>query len=160
MKSTEEEDGLWVSRYASLMAQLEPERLPIYVQSVDSQHLPLVLEVCRQFSLVEAEAALLERLGDMEAAYDLLLDRLKGSISQLFEQRDVWNQFQVASQSVFDFCQRQAGRMTESERERVWLTLLDQLLSPQRAAKSQPDAEAILSGIIFRETVFSTVCVL
>ena len=160
MKSTEEEDGLWVSRYASLMAQLEPERLPTYVQSVDSQHLPLVLEVCRQFSLIEAEAALLERQGETAAAYDLLLDRLKGSISQLFERRDVWNQFQVASQSVFDFCQRQAGRMTEPERERVWLTLLDQLLSPQRAAKSQPDAEAILSGIIFRETAFFSKCIL
>lgn len=137
---------MWVCRYARLMAQHEPERLSAYALSTEANNLPLLLNICREFTLVEAEAVILERQGDISAAYDLLLGRLKDSIAPLFIDRTGWDNFHAASQSVFDFCQRQAGRMTEVDRERIWLSLLDQLLAPQQTVKGQPDADFILSG--------------
>lgn len=128
------------------MAELEPERLPSYVQLVDVQHLPHLLDICRKFSIVEAEAAILERQGEITASYDLLLGRLQSAIQQLFVRPESWPDFQAASQSVIDFCQRQSSSLTEKEREKVWLTLLDELLVPQRSVKDNPDATAILSG--------------
>lgn len=130
------------------MVEIEPERLISYVQLVDVQHLPRLLDICRKFSLVEAEASILERQGEITAAYDLLLARLQGSIQELFIRAESWPNFQAASQSVIDFCQRQAGSLTEKERERVWLTLLDELLVPQRNVKNNPDSSTILSGTI------------
>lgn len=151
MRISQEDGSRLVGQYSRLMAQLEPARLAIYVQSVDAQHLSNLLDVCREFLLVEAEAALLERQGETGRAYELLLGRLRESVDPLFdpsgERARSWDLFRSASQSVFDFCQRQAGRMSEEDRERVWLTLLDHLLAPQRTAKEQPDAEFILSGL-------------
>ena len=140
-------DGHCIEQFAELMAELEPERLPSYVQLVDLPHLPRLLDICRKFSVVEAEAAILERQGEITAAYDLLLGQLQGSIKQLFIQAEDWNDFEVASQTVIDFCQRQATSLTEKEREKIWLTLLDELLLPQRNLKENPDATAsIISG--------------
>lgn len=128
------------------MAEQEPERLTAYVQLVDVQHFPHLLNICRKFSLIEAEAAILERQGDVTTAYDLLLGRLQDAIKELFVLPNNWSNFQAASQSVIDFCQRQANSLTETEREKVWLTLLDELLLPQRNAKNNPDVTSITSG--------------
>lgn len=135
-----------MEQYASLMAQLEPERMPNLVQNVDGHYLPVIREICRRHSLVDAEASLLERQGDVSAAYELLLAQMQSSIRQLFDHPDCWLDFQRKSQHVIDFCQRQGGAMSETERERIWLTLLDELLSPQKQAKNQPNSSAILSG--------------
>jgi hypothetical protein len=126
------------------MAQQEPMRLATYVQQVDARFLDRLLPICRQNNLVEAESSLLERQGEMEAAYELLLNQLSSSIQNLFTcQEDAsWTRFHSASQSVLDFCQRQSATMTEMDRERIWLTLLDHLLAPQRMTKSS----AILAG--------------
>ena len=142
-----DEDGHCIEQFAELMAELEPERLTTYVQQVDVPYLPCLLDICRKFSIVEAEAAILERQGEIASAYDLLLRQLQDSIKQLFVQAEGWHDFEAASQSVIDFCQRQAGSLTEKEREKVWLTLLDELLLPQRSLKENPDASAsIISG--------------
>jgi hypothetical protein len=142
-----DDDGHCIEQFAELMAELEPERLTSYVQLADIPHLPRLLEICRKFAVVEAEAAILERQGEITAAYDLLLGQLQGSIKQLFVETESWQDFEAASQSVIDFCQRQASSLTEKERERVWLTLLDELLLPQRSLKGNPDASAsIISG--------------
>jgi len=127
------------------MAQQEPLRLATYVQQVDARFLDRLLPICRQHGLVEAESALLERQGEMEAAYELLLSQLSRSIQELFtcqEETSCWTRFHSASQSVFNFCQRHSALMTEVDRERIWLTLLDHLLAPQRTTKSS----TILAG--------------
>ena len=148
-------EGKWIEQFSELMSEQEPERLSTYVQLVDVQHLPYLLNICRKCSIIEAEAAILERQGDVTAAYDLLLGRLQNSIKELFLRPDSWTNFQAASQSVIDFCQRQASSLTETEREKVWLTLLDELLLPQRNIKNSPDAATIISGFII---VFYVVC--
>lgn len=146
-----DDDDYCIEQYAELMAELEPQRLASYVQLVDGIHLPCLLEICRKFSVIDAEAAILERQGDVTAAYDLLLGRLQGCIQQLFVQPESWHDFEAASQSVIDFCQRQASSLTEKERERIWLTLLDELLLPQRSLKENPNASAtIISGFSSR----------
>ena len=140
-----DEQELWIEVYASLMAQQEPLKLATYVQQVDARFLDRLLPICRQHGLVEAESALLERQGEMKAAYELLLSQLSRSIQELFtcqEETSCWTRFHSASQSVFNFCQRHSASMTEVDRERIWLTLLDHLLAPQRTTKSS----TILAG--------------
>lgn len=141
-----DEQDLWIQVYASLMAQQEPDRLASYVQLVDIRFLDRLLPICRQYGLVEAESSLLERQGEVEAAYQILLTQLSQSIQELFtdqEDERCWTRFHSSSQLVLDFCQRQTSSMTEVDRERIWLTLLDQLLAPQRTAKSS----TILAGL-------------
>lgn len=140
------DEAAWIEEYTRLMADIEPERMSNFVQTVDSQYLPLVRDICHEHSLVDAEAALLERQGDVAAAYELLLAQMQSSIRQLFERADSWADFQQQSQRVIDFCLRQGGAMSESEREKIWLTLLDELLSPQKLARNQPDTSVIMSG--------------
>lgn len=140
------EDSQLIEQFVELMAELEPERLESYVESVETRHLPYLLDISRKHSLIKAEAAILERQGDLAAAYDLLLARLRDAIRQLFNQADSWAHFESASQSVIDFCQRQVNTLGEKEREKIWLTLLDELLLPQREMKNTPDASVIISG--------------
>ncbi len=59
--------------------------------------------------------------------------------------------FQDVAEAVIGFCQRQSAALTEEERQRVWLSLLDRLLAPQRAARKSrrdDDDEAVLSGAV------------
>lgn len=143
-----DDDDYCIEQYAELMAELEPQRLASYVQLVDVIYLSRLLDICRKFSILEAEAAVLERQGEITAAYDLLLGRLQGCIQQLFVKPESWQDFETASQSIIDFCQRQASSLTEQEREKIWLTLLDELLLPQRSLKENPDASStIISGL-------------
>jgi hypothetical protein len=55
-----------------------------YVQQVDVPYLPRLLDIWRKFSIVEAEAVILERQGEITSAYDLLFRRHQDSIKQLF----------------------------------------------------------------------------
>ena len=129
-------DRYLIEEYVELMAQFEPQRVPSYVQTVEPDYMKNLLVICRKFSLIEASSFLLERQGDVSAAYDLLLHQLQDNIGQLFEfdAQDLdssakrWARFHTASQSVLDFCHRQSGFMNEQEREKIWLTLLDELL--------------------------------
>ena len=79
-----DEDGHCIEQFAELMAELEPERLTTYVQQVDVPCLPRLLDIWRKFSIVEAEAVILERQGEITSAYDLLFRRHQDSIKQLF----------------------------------------------------------------------------
>ena len=145
-----------VNQFVELMAEIEPERVASYIRMMESPDLPQLLEICRRFGLSEASSHILERQGNLTEAYDLLLDNLKQQISHLFKtssdlQSHVWKAFQAASQSVIDFCQRQSSSMSEADRERVWLALLDELLLPQRTAKNSTGEQSagvasILSG--------------
>lgn len=136
----------FIEQFSELMAQLEPGRLASYVQLVDMQHLSYLLVICKRYSCIEAEATILERQGEIMTAYELLLDYLRNIIQKLFVGEESWTTFQGVSQLIIDFCQRQAGSLTEAEREKVWLTLLDELLVPQRNVQNKSNESLILSG--------------
>jgi len=124
------------------MAQFEPERVASYIDILDSDSFPKLLAICQKYSLSLASSILLERQGNISAAYDLLLENLQDRIRQLFQAPEIredsskkWTLFHSASQSVIDFCQRQSISMIEEDREKIWLTLLDALLQPQRSTR-------------------------
>ena len=50
---------------------------------------------------------------------------------------DGWLAFQDRSQRLIEFCQRQATTLSEQDRERIWLSLLDQLLTPPAGLDEQ-----------------------
>ena len=153
-------DNHLVERFVELMAQFEPERVASYVHMVESDNVPKLLEICQKYSLTEASSVLLERQGNISAAYELLLGNLQDHIRQLFQVPEIqengsknWTRFHSASQSVIDFCQRQSISMTEKDREKIWLTLLDALLQPQRSLReNQPSNIDSILTVLREET--------
>ena len=142
------------------MAQFQPERVASYIDMMDGDNIPKLLEICQKYSLAEASSLLLERQGDVPAAYDLLLKNLQDHIRQLFQVPDTqcdgsknWTLFHSASQSVINLCQRQSISMVEEDRERIWLTLLDALLQPQRSVReNQPSNIDSILTVLREET--------
>ena len=152
-------DERLVERFVELMAEFEPGRVALFVDVIGSDsNVSKLLAICEKFSLTEASSLLLERQGNVTAAYDLLLGQLQLRIGHLFETMEEgvvgerWTLFHSASQLVIEFCQRHSISMTEDDREKIWLTLLDELLQPQRSVRANQPANihSILTGIFTR----------
>ena len=68
-----------VERCVRLMAELQPQRVASFLGLLVVQDMDRLLDVCRRFRLGHASSVLLEKLGRLDEAYQVLLDHLKVS---------------------------------------------------------------------------------
>ena len=135
-------------QFIQLMCRYDPQNVYMYLRETDNYRLEQSLAIVRKMKIVDATAYLLERTGDIKAAFKLLLDNLKekvGDFSQAFaededplsskEGREKRRALKNALNFIIQLCQRNSSRLEAEERESLWFPLLETIMAPQRRAK-------------------------
>lgn len=122
----EEESKLELSaeileNYLALMCQVEPEYVTSHLQGSHGCRLDEALKIVQTMNHKDAEAIMLEKLGNYEEAFNLLLKRLEESLSLCYQTNvsDV-NAVQVTTQ-LAALCRRSAGTLD-------WMPLVETVL--------------------------------
>jgi len=128
--------------YVELICLHEPNKLLNFLKTslTDySYRIEECLRICREKQVWDAAAYLLEKSGQIEAAFSLNLESLSGLIRELQKKFDSMNDSElVLSKSSIDamlvkiiqLCQRNSQSLNDSVKEKVWFSLFDEVMKP------------------------------
>ena len=136
-------------QYIELMCQYDPTLVYSYLRSNENYRLEETLAICRKHLLTDAVAFLLERTGDVQGAFNLLLKSLRVKITSLDRTLDDYDSdsenilkvesVRVAISAVrsvllviIQLCQRNSVRLEAEQRQALWFPLLEAAMSPQQ----------------------------
>ena len=135
-------------QFIQLMCRFDPKSVYMYLRETDNYRLEQSLAIVRKMKIVDATAYLLERTGDIKAAFKLLLENIKEKVAEFshsfaededpLSSRDGREKRRVLKNAlnfIIHLCQRNSSRLEADEREDLWFPLLETIMSPQRRAK-------------------------
>ncbi|XP_059473885.1 vacuolar protein sorting-associated protein 8 homolog [Neocloeon triangulifer] len=124
--------------FLRLMCQLRPSEVAAFVRANNECRLEQALQAVREFGQVEAEAHLLERTGDVAAAFGLLRNQLELQLTKALQEGGdaAWGVAQARLLLVVQLGQRGFALLDEGAREALWFPLL-RLLMHLRADNAQ-----------------------
>nr|XP_002121576.1 vacuolar protein sorting-associated protein 8 homolog [Ciona intestinalis] len=129
--------------YLSLMCQFGRAEVLQFVQDCEYCRPHKALEIVRRYRVDEATAFLLEKSGDISAAFNILLNAAHEKIKLLSEDDESLHQDDAMSavDDVIRLCQRNSRKLQEKQREKLWFSLLDVVLKPQHNMDMSEDKE-------------------
>uniref|UniRef100_H2ZCD2 Vacuolar protein sorting-associated protein 8 central domain-containing protein n=1 Tax=Ciona savignyi TaxID=51511 RepID=H2ZCD2_CIOSA len=136
--------------YLSLMCQFNRGQVVAFIQECEACRPHKALEIVRRYRVDSATAYLLEKSGDVSAAFNILLSVANEKIKLLNEgtkrNNDGHLHLQEVMSSVDDvigLCQRNSSKLQEKQREKLWFSLLDVVLKPQYHLVDSDDHEDV-----------------
>ncbi|XP_071822429.1 vacuolar protein sorting-associated protein 8 homolog isoform X2 [Apostichopus japonicus] len=134
--------------YLELLCRFKKETVLNFVVTSDGYRLEDALQIVRNYKLSDATAYLLEKAGDIHGAFGILQESLLAKIKALMEVAEIgpenYNKnegslqlanIQVTMMVVVQLCQRNTGSMDEKQRETLWFSLLDTVMTSQKRLK-------------------------
>jgi len=128
-----------LDEHLELMCMLEPEQLPVFLRSRDIHDTNRALELCCQYNILDGQVYLLERSGKEKEAFDLLLRNLQEKVNEMKEELESnteslqtslkWTSLNTCLIVVVTFCQKISPSFALDEREEMWTSLLDLLVT-------------------------------
>nr|CAB3267651.1 vacuolar protein sorting-associated protein 8 homolog [Phallusia mammillata] len=130
--------------YLSLMCQFKRDEVLPFVQDCDTVRRPRALEIVKRYRVDDATAFLLEECGDVTAAFNILISSSRDKLKKLQETEDdsenLESELTTSIDYVIRLLQRNSSRLLEKQREKLWFSLLDLVLQPQRSPENQDNA--------------------
>ncbi|XP_051558427.1 vacuolar protein sorting-associated protein 8 homolog isoform X3 [Myxocyprinus asiaticus] len=141
-----------------LMCQLSPQQVTAFLKTSQDYRLEEAIQITEKHKLHEPTAYLLEKKGDVQGAFEVLLQTLKGKLHKLalegsqadrpnIEEEETGDEVQSPLQRVEEalrdiiaLCQRSSHGLNQQQREALWFPLLEAMMSPQKLLKG-PDAK-------------------
>ncbi|CAK4068105.1 unnamed protein product [Aphanomyces euteiches] len=149
-------------RYIRLLCEFEPTQVFPYLANHQAYRVDSCLKLCKEYSITDAEAYLLERTGDVTGALSLILASLEKKIGLLRPALRGFNvnpELQSSSTMQYEssilqslnegkevkstldvaiaMCERHSARHHDDQSEKLWFTLLDACLKVQNTVKKQ-----------------------
>ncbi|XP_063412679.1 vacuolar protein sorting-associated protein 8 homolog [Mytilus trossulus] len=131
--------------YISLMCQFKPNEVLNYIKMNEGYRLEQTLQICRKYKLSEATAFLLEKAGDIQGAFGIILQKLQAKLKLFVDVMQGGNtdkdlnvlflEIDTLAIVIIQLCQRNSGKMDEASREALWFPLLETVMTPQRKLK-------------------------
>ncbi|XP_064646589.1 vacuolar protein sorting-associated protein 8 homolog isoform X2 [Lineus longissimus] len=142
-------------KYIELMCQFHPSNVYNYIKGADGYRLPETLLISKRHRVPDATAFLLEKSGDIQGAFAIILESVKDKILELEgvliakkDTQDVDEAIAIALCNIqtvliviIQLCQRNSKKLEEDEREALWFPLLEVMMSSQRRLKDQVHKE-------------------
>ncbi|XP_066544488.1 vacuolar protein sorting-associated protein 8 homolog isoform X2 [Amia ocellicauda] len=131
--------------YIGLLCRFSPCSVTEFLQASKDYRLEEAIQITEQHNLHEATAYLLEKKGDIQGAFVVLLKTLKDKLSALTEENeakmsadeeDPLQRVEVALSDTIALCQRSSHSLNQQQREALWFPLLEAMMSPQKLLKS------------------------
>ncbi|MCJ8748031.1 hypothetical protein PDJAM_G00160220 [Pangasius djambal] len=143
-----------------LMCRFSPRQVTPFLETSQSYRLEETIEITKQHELHEATAYLLEKKGDVQGAFQVLLQTLKEKLNTLVQEssepatpRPEGEEDEVADEDytplarveealsdIIALCHRSSHGLNQQQREALWFPLLEVMMSPQKFLKG-PNAK-------------------
>ncbi|XP_073698715.1 vacuolar protein sorting-associated protein 8 homolog [Garra rufa] len=136
-----------------LLCQFSPQQVTGFLQTSQDYRLEEAIQITEKHKLHEATAYLLERKGDVQGAFEVLLQTLKGKLHKLAlegsevdkpdgEEKETGDEVpsllqrvEEALHDIIALCQRSSHGLNQQQREALWFPLLEAMMSPQKLLK-------------------------
>ncbi|KAL3853951.1 hypothetical protein ACJMK2_013245 [Sinanodonta woodiana] len=145
-------DALIYEKYIELLCKYKPQEVYNFIMVNEGYRLEETLEICRKQKHSEATAFLLEKAGDIQGAFGIILEKLQSKLKNLLdillsgkeEEKDftaLLQEVQPVLLVIVQMCQRNSSKLDEEGREGLWFPLLDAMMVPQRRLKDVDNKE-------------------
>ena len=128
--------------YVDLICMFEPDKILHVLRTSLSDYSYRVeecLRICRERKNWEGAAYLLEKSGQIEAAYDIKAEKLNTLIQQLLvkladcdenELDAIKSNIDANLVMIVQLCQRNSRTLSDSTKEKLWFTLFEKVMGP------------------------------
>lgn len=148
--------GEYCELYVELICQFEPDVLIYIFKSILNEYnfrLDECLRICRERQHWDGAAYLLEKSGQIEAAFSLNLEKMSALIKELQKRLELLTERELNLLKskidallvmIVQLCQRNSCALNDSTREKIWFSLFDEIMRPIRGLIIDPKIEAAL----------------
>jgi hypothetical protein len=142
--------------YIDLVCRFEPAKLLYELRSTLGEHAYRVdecLRICRARKHWDGAAYLLEKSGQVEAAFALYLEKVAGFIKELQRSLETLSERELNTLKanidallvmIVQLCQRNNCALSEPAKEKIWFSLFEEIMRPIRSLFIHPSIEALL----------------
>ncbi|XP_063789062.1 vacuolar protein sorting-associated protein 8 homolog isoform X2 [Pseudophryne corroboree] len=131
--------------FIDLMCQYDPGHVTAMLQILEHYRLEETIQIAQKHKNHETLAYLLEKKGDIQAAFQVMLTRLQDRLSALTadsvdaaaakEPTNLTHIRETLSETI-SLCERTSHTLTLQQREALWFPLLEAMMSPQKLLNS------------------------
>ncbi|XP_076852414.1 vacuolar protein sorting-associated protein 8 homolog isoform X1 [Brachyhypopomus gauderio] len=138
-----------------LLCRFCPCQVTPFLQTTQHYRLEETIEITKKHELHEATSYLLEKKGDVQGAFRVLLQMLKSKLHSLTEEnpeparsrgeeedgeegdegQPVLATVEEALSDIIELCHRNSHGLNQQQREALWFPLLEAMMSPQKHLK-------------------------
>ncbi|KAL5005898.1 hypothetical protein ScPMuIL_017056 [Solemya velum] len=140
--------------YVDLLCQFRQHDAYNFIKMNEGYRLEQTLEICRKHKASEATAYLLEKAGDIQGAFGIILESLQfklknfaevlaGEITSNKDATLLFQEINAVLLVIVQLCQRSSRMMDEAEREKLWFPLMETMMKPQRKLKNLDDKQVL-----------------
>ncbi|XP_063285959.1 vacuolar protein sorting-associated protein 8 homolog isoform X1 [Pelobates fuscus] len=127
--------------FIDLMCQYDPAEVTPLLQILEHYRLEETIQIAQKHNHYETLAYLLEKKGDIEGAFKVMLTRLQDRLSALIrdsvdsvdhEQATSIKDVEETLAETISLCERTSHTLDQQQREALWFPLLEVMMSPQK----------------------------
>jgi hypothetical protein len=135
-------------QYIRLLCQFDKDEVVRFLKRRDGYSLDSALAIVREFEVADATAFLLERTGDVSAAWSLLLAFIKERLSELLEVEE-GESVRGGSTTIGGALDTLIGMSERNEvTQETWFEALDMFLGEQRAWQKDSSKRTVITGFV------------
>ena len=143
--------------YIDLICRFEPGKLVYELKTTLSEYsfrIDECLRICRERKHWDGAAYLLEKSGQIEAAFSLYLEKMVGFIKDLQKNLEVLSERELNILKsnidallivIVQLCQRNNCALSDAAKEKIWFSLFEEIMNPIRGLFIHPSIEALLN---------------
>jgi hypothetical protein len=142
--------------YVDLICFYEPEKLLYYLKTILSDYSYRVdecLRICRSRKVWDGAAYLLEKSGQIEAAFSLNIEKISALIKDLQKRLETMSDLELDAAktgidaqliAIVQLCQRNSCSLNDSTKEKIWFSLFHEIMKPVGSLFIDPNIEEML----------------
>jgi hypothetical protein len=143
--------------FIDLICRFEPEKLLYELKSSLSEYsfrIDECLRICRERKHWDGAAYLLEKSGQIEAAFTLYLEKMTALIKDLQKNLETLSERELNILKsnvdallimIIQLCQRNNCALSDAAKEKIWFSLFEEIMKPIRSLFIHPSIEALLN---------------
>ncbi|KAM4698795.1 vacuolar protein sorting-associated protein 8 homolog [Rhinophrynus dorsalis] len=143
--------------FIDLMYQYDPGQVAAVLRILEHYRLEETIQIAQRHNHHETLAYLLERKGDVQAAFRVMLTRLQDRLSSLTrdsvdsadpKELTTLKDVEETLSETISLCERTSHTLNQQQREALWFPLLEAMMSPQKlfsCSSSQVFSESLKS---------------
>uniref|UniRef100_UPI0037E89112 vacuolar protein sorting-associated protein 8 homolog n=1 Tax=Semicossyphus pulcher TaxID=241346 RepID=UPI0037E89112 len=140
-------------RLLDLFCRFSPQQTISFLQTSQHYRLEIAIQITEKYHHNEALAYLMEKRGDFQGAFAILLETLKEKLSLLTSEPDsgverdesldeeegdsvsTVTRVKDSLNSIIDLCHRSSENLDQQQRESLWFPLLETMMASQKEVK-------------------------